>query len=174
MKKQIILFCTLFMSLSAFAGGYIEPYMGYRTGDVEVNPTSYKEDIKGMAYGAKLGYSSLGLALGLDYMKSALKVQSSPTSDFDTTDIGAFVQYTFPILVKASATYFLKSEGKDDTGNKVLGKGYKIGAGFTGLPFVTINLDMINVHYDEIDGITGDPDTDVKTYMLSVGLPFNF
>lgn len=174
MKKHIVLFCTLFLSLSAFAGGYIEPYVGYETGKIKVNAISYEEDLKGMTFGGKLGYSSLGLALGLDYMKGNLEVQDNPVADFKTTDIGAFVQYTFPVLVKASASYFFSSKGEDDNSTTFKGSGYKIGAGFTGLPFVTINLDMINIHYNEVDGTSTDPDADRKTYMLSVGLPFNF
>ncbi len=171
MKLVTVIFAFM-ASTSAFAGGYIEPYVGYETGKVE--STGSDEDVKGMTFGGKLGYSQLGLALGVDYMKGDLKIESSPSVDFDTTDMGAFIQYTFPILLKVSGTYFLSSEAEIGTGGELKGKGYKIGAGFTGFPFITLNLDMINVNYDEIEGSNVNPDIDRKTYMLSVGLPFNF
>ena len=58
------------------------------------------------------------------------------------------------------------------------GGGYKIGIGYTGLPFVSINFDMLALNYDE--GKMKGPlavnvtkvDLDRATYLLGLSFPF--
>lgn len=170
--KIAAIISTLFISTSAFAGGVFEPYIGYENG--KVKSSSLDEDLRGVVIGGKLGFSNLGLDIGVDYMKGDLQIQSDPTTDFETTDLGGFVQYTFPVLLKVGASYFFDSKTKFENGTKFKGSGYKLGVGFTALPFVTINLDMININYDDVVGGVGNPDLDRKTYMLSISLPLHF
>lgn len=170
--KFIAIIATLLLSIPSFADLYLEPYLGYETGDYKSAAATY--EMKGTDLGLKLGYSTLGLALGVDYMMGDLTVDSNPSVDVDAKDLGVFAQYTLPILLKVSGTYFFKSEGKTSA-SKMTGKGTKIGVGFTGLPFIAINLDMIRINYDEVEagGITASTDTDRQTWMLSVSLPLN-
>ena len=51
-----------------------------------------------------------------------------------------------------------------------------LGVGFTGLPFVSLNLEMANYKYDEaeLSGLSGNVDADFKHYTLSVSLPLTF
>lgn len=170
--KLITVLCALLMSVSAFAGGYFEPYIGYENG--KIKSSSLDKDINGVTLGGKLGFSNLGLALGVDYMKGNLQIQSSPKVDFDTADLGGFVQYTFPVLLKVSGSYFLSSKAEFEDGTKIKGDGYKLGIGFTGLPFISINFDMITINYDKYDSGSGNPNVDRKTYMLGVSLPLTF
>ena len=57
------------------------------------------------------------------------------------------------------------------------GKGYKIGVGFTGLPFVSLNLEAIFREYDKERVLTTpftiDLEPKTASYMLSVSVPFN-
>lgn len=163
--KILAIVATLLLSAPAFADLYLEPYLGYETGEMG----SPGVDLKGSVLGAKLGYSSMGFAIGADYMMGSLELDTTPTTDVDTKDLGIFAQFTFPILIKVGVTYFMDS--KADTGGAVdlEGSGTKIGVGFTGLPFVAINLDMININYDKPAPV----DTDRKTYLLSVSLPLS-
>lgn len=170
MRIIATLFTALLLSSPAMASLYLEPYLGYETGKME-NPGS-SENVAGTNLGLKLGYESLGFALGADYMRGSLKVDSSPSQTGTNQDLGIFAQFTFPILVKVSGTYFFSNEF-EDTG-KLTGSGTKIGVGYTGLPFVSLNLDLISIHYNKFkNGGTVDVDGDRKTWMLSVSLPLS-
>lgn len=188
MKKLALLSVfAFFASTSAYAGVYIEPYVGYGMGSskgdfniVGVGTATVDQTNKGLVFGGKLGMSSLGLAGGLDYSqfksKDHDKTGSNPDSDSTVTNIGVFVQYKFPILFKVSASYLFSAESKTDDTTST-GSGFKIGAGYTGLPFVAINVDYISTKSTKIksDLYTID-NVDVKSdlTMLSVSLPFDF
>ncbi len=185
MKILLMVTAALMISTNAFAGILLEPYVGYETG-------TYKGDVGGIAafkisgtqFGAKVGYSVLGLGFGADVAKVSLKAKDTTTASQDLdlagTDLGVFVQFQFPILFKVSATYFVSSKlTSDNNGSKIDfdGKGFKVGAGFTGLPFVAINLDLISEKYDDIksSGVTiADAHLDRASVMLSISAPFNF
>ena len=170
MKFFGVILATVLMSTSAFASIYLEPSIGYETGKVEA--PGGKEDLAGTNLGVKLGFSKLGFAAGLDYMRGSLKQDSSPSVTWTNQDMGVFAQFTFPILIKVSASYIFSTELEKN--GKATGSGTKIGIGYTGLPFVALNFDMINFNYDKFkNGGTADIDLDRKTWMLSLSLPLN-
>ncbi|MBX3039535.1 MAG: porin [Bdellovibrionaceae bacterium] len=171
MKFLSALFAVVLMSSSAFASIYLEPSIGYETGKIEGGATS--NDLAGTNLGLKLGYSSLGFAAGLDYMRGSLKQDSSPSVTWTNQDLGVFAQFTFPILIKVSGTYFFSTEMEKS--GKMTGNGTKVGIGYTGLPFLSINFDMINLSYDKFKngGNSVNIDADRKTWMLSLSLPLN-
>lgn len=188
MKKYILITAySMLISTAAHAGLYLEPYVGYAIGSSEgtvtiesVGVSTVDSDEKVTAFGGKVGYSILGLAFGADYAKLSYDSDDKTSDNLDTesdeTHLGAFVQYTLPILFKVSATYILNAKSKSDE-SESNGKGLKIGVGFTGLPFVSINLDLITLNYDDVDvdGVTvSSADVDTKLTMLSVSLPLDF
>lgn len=177
----------LLTSSQAFAGIYLEPYFGYETGkstgeaDIQsVGILQVDTESKGVVFGGKLGYSMMGLAGGLDYSmfksKDTDKTGQGNDGDSDVTDTGAFVQFTFPIMFKVSGTYIFNSKNKSDDSEST-GSGIKIGAGYTGLPFIAINLDYISVKYDDTkvdNAVVNSSDVKSTSYMLSVSLPLDF
>lgn len=192
MKKFVFLVLTTFglgLSTPAFAGLHIEPWLGYEKGKSEVIVTTSgvsapadEDDFTSVDYGLRLGYSMLLFTAGVEYaMGSGTITGTGSDTDISTTDLGVFVGVDFPILVRAYATYFLnsKAELKDVSSgtSNYDGKGYKIGIGFTGLPFVSLNLEAIFREYDK-ERILSTPftvDLEPKTasYLLSVSLPFD-
>ena len=93
------------------------------------------------------------------------------------TDWGAFVGFEFPILVRVYAGYIFSAKGEVSTDfgkAKMEGAGTKVGVGFTGLPFVDINVEYRRGTYDDvkIGGVKSD-DTDFSSLMLGVSLPLN-
>lgn len=187
MRNIKLLIAALMLSSSAYAGLYLEPYVGYEKGDVTGTANGpFDQDVSGTQFGAKVGFNTMGFAVGVDGAQVSLAGEDNLANpddmDFKGTDLGAFVQFTFPVMFKVSASYIFSSKAEDDTNvngvkTKIEGKGFKFGVGFTGLPFVSINLDMINVNYDDITyggtAIT-DADLDRKTFMLSLSLPLSF
>lgn len=165
------LFAVCLMSSNALAGFYIEPYVGYESGEVG------DDKMTSTNFGGKLGMDMLGFAGGADVMLGSMSVTDDATDDSTTyngQDLGVFAQFTFPILLKLSATYFVQSQAKHDE-TTISGSGTKVGIGYTGLPFVSINFDMINMNYDELktDAGTFDVDSDRKSWMLSLSMPFS-
>ncbi len=174
-RKFAFLLTALFLAApSAQAGVYIEPYLGYLTGKTKGSEST---DHAGPNFGARLGYSMLGLAFGAEYETAKLKLDSTPKSDITPTNIGAFVSYTFPILVRAYASYFPSAKAKLEVGTSSFefeGSAMKVGVGYTGLPFVVINFEMQTTSFDKLEGLSLSEDTKVTSYGVNVSLPFSF
>jgi hypothetical protein len=170
MKKSLLLVMIgAFMALPANAAFLVEPYLGMHFNSEAEDANA---DITGMGIGARLGYQNLGLMFGLNYKSADLEFEPDTGSNFDVaqTHYGLFVGYEFPILVRAWAEYIIGGEADIDGGTTWdTISGTQIGVGYTGLPFVSLNLEIGNLTYE--DGPTGTADQDISTYMLSISLP---
>lgn len=175
---------------SSHAGLLIEPVIGYNAGssfETELPLNLGKKDYKGsgVGYGGRLGFQKLGLQLGVDYFNSSLSMTSNDfDGNVDVTEWAGFVGYEFPILIRVYAGYIFSATGdgrmKAPAGiaNAKLkledGTGYKLGVGFTGLPFVDINFEVRRGSFgDSKIGSAGIDDVDYQTYMIGASLPFN-
>lgn len=206
MKKLIIAsLMVIGLTTQAHAGLLIEPYLGYifsgettETG-AGASAFNYKYDYSGINYGGRLGYSTFGLQFGLDYNMASYDYETTNATTklkdaYDFTAFGAFVGFKFPVFLRVWGTYFFNAELKDTdsgtggvyspSGAKFEGSGFGLGAGFTGLPFVNINLEYRSFTYDE--GTTSDgtkitlPNTtygvgkhDASEMILSLSVPFD-
>lgn len=164
---------------TAQAGLLVEPILGL---NVNHKLEGGGDDLSGLggAYGARLGYQNYGFQLGLDYLASSTDMDDDAfKNNFKSQDWGAFVGFEFPILVRVYAGYIFSSTGeaKLKTGGSAKlegGSGTKIGIGFTGLPFVDINVEYRRGTYDDVKfaGVKGS-DVDFSSTMLSISLPLN-
>jgi hypothetical protein len=178
LMKKLLLIALLLCSVNAFAGIYLEPYVGYLANsyDIKVSGTvsgtpqeiEDTENDSGVAFGGKVGYSIPLMAIGADYLKAG-----------ELTDIGPFVEFRLPLFLKFRATYIMSSttEAEDDD-LKFKGSGFKAGLAFSLLSVLSINLDYIATSYDELDGSIPGFETDkvdVKrsAVMASIGFPFD-
>lgn len=178
---------------------YVEPYAAYRLGTQTrtIANSEYEWSTKGTAIGARLGTSIIPLiTMGVQYemgsRDQSLDVGPTGTttgdtgSEFDDTHLGIFAAFTSLPLFNVWGTYFLSSEleyTKDNNastvGTVLSGGGYGVGAGFTGLPFLSINVDYRMFSYDESETSAGVTSTltnevDVTEIMLSVSSPWDF
>ena len=183
-------FAQLFILILAFliikpakAGLLIEPLVGYSMGTTKTDNTGFStEDLNGTSYGGRLGYQNLGFQLGLDYLNSSLNIDDSKFSTLKTSEWGGFVGFEFPILLRVYAGYIFSATGETQydagAGKGDLdfqnGSGSKFGIGFTGLPFVDINLEYRKGTFGEYKygGTKVEKDTDYSAYMISLSLPF--
>ncbi len=181
MKKLLAVFgfSALMLSASVSQAIYIEPYLGiYGVGTSKMTLPSVKDsELTGsLGLGLRFGYSLMGIAFGVDYDTSTIdsKDTGGTTIKVKTNNLGVFASVDVPVLpVRAYATYVLDAKNTPDgSTSDFKGKGFKIGAGFTGLPFVVINLDYYMIKYDDVAGVTSDLDS--KMAVLSVSLPLNF
>ena len=99
-------------------------------------------------------------------------------------------------MFRVWGTYFLKNKlefdsstatAASDDSTEITGKGFALGAGFTGLPFVALNLEYRSITYDEIKQRDGTKITlpysmggsvvmneiEAKDIVLSVSVPFD-
>jgi hypothetical protein len=196
--KLIILLAGVFGMSAANALLYVEPYIGYRMMATEVNTSAgtaaYSWD--GVGMGARLGASFLMFAGGVQYemgsrsssLDDALGgVAAGDTgTEYDDTNLGAFVAFTGLPLINVWGTYFFNStlettasNDASDVGAELSGGGYGVGAGFTGLPFLSINLDYRMYTYDESTNAAGNTlkltnEYEATEIMLSVSSPWDF
>ena len=177
MKRIFAILAVLILgSQSAQAGIMIEPYLGYVVGGEIDDGGGATADPAGTLFGARLGFRTLGFMAGVDYQTGTIEAQdwtdNAEDSDSDVTDLGVFVGYEFPILFRVYFSYFFdsKSEPEGSTG-ELEGSGTRLGVGYTGLPFVAINLELLSHSYDEFDGSALSSDFTADSYVLSVSLP---
>ncbi len=156
---------VLFFSIVASADIFIEPWVGYEGGTFKFDgastamsssttpPTS--GTITGSNFGGRLGFKFLGFMVGGEYSYAGLSEKPSSGSSLSqkSTDGGVFVGFNFPMLLRVYATYFVSSSATVDTYvGDFSGSGYRAGVGFTGLPFVVINVEAIGRDYNKYSG----------------------
>ncbi|MGZ3789500.1 MAG: hypothetical protein ACXVLQ_13310 [Bacteriovorax sp.] len=171
-------------SVTASASLLIEPHLGYNVyGNADYRTALIKYN--GPQYGARLGGQVLGFMAGLDYTHSTFTYKTTtPTfsggeDEKKRDQIGVFVGYNLPLLFRAWFGYYFSdkvTQTKDGTyrsnGDWDKGHGTEIGVGFTGLPFLSLNLQYRMSTYDTKNTGTLNPSADTKEIVLGVSAPF--
>lgn len=159
----------------------IEPVVGYNLGSkLEFEGGNSYSGGSGAAFGGRLGYQQLGFQLGVDYLNSTLDMDDNDIGkDVKMSEWAGFIGFEFPILLRVYAGYIFSATGDSELNGADLelkkGSGTKVGLGFTGLPFVDINLEFRQGTFDEakLGSATIDDKTDYQSYLISLSLPFN-
>jgi hypothetical protein len=175
-----LMFAFLILN-SATAGVLIEPAAGYsfiKSDDDKGN---------GGSLGGRLGYQNFGFQLGVDYLRSSISVDNKTYKDsLVINEYAGFIGYEFPVLLRVYAGYIFQASGstkinkdfgagtQDYKVDYAKGVGTKFGIGFTGLPFVDINIEYRKGSLK--DGKAGTLDItdnlDYSAYMIGISLPF--
>ena len=196
-KKNLLVLLTLTICFAgkANAGFLIEPHAGFAlAGTIEQNTTT--GSYSGLNFGARAGYSMLGLMGGATYNMSMstdyefTQGLTKITNKAKRTDLGLFVGYELPILLRVWGSYYLdtKVEGEDAPGTPLVdstgtwkGTGYGVGVGFTGLPFVSLNVEYKMFTFTDKEdsdatpiASTFTPNITVNEVLLTVSLPLSF
>lgn len=182
---QLFIMILAFLVITpAKAGLLLEPVLGYSMGKFEIDGADTSEEkTNGVSMGGRLGYQNLGFQLGIDYLRSSLNVDDNDfKEDLVTSEWALFAGFEFPILLRVYAGYIFSATGESETdtgsGREDLkfsdGTGMKLGVGFTGLPFVDINVEYRKGTYgeDKIGATKSERDTDFSAVMIGVSLPF--
>lgn len=177
---------ALLTSISANASFLIEPHLGY---NIHSSTTwgNATVDYNGAQYGARLGLQTLGLMGGFEYNHASYEKEvtaSGTTSkaDFGRNEMGLFVGYKFPILLRAWLGYNFSAKETQSTGGDIndylKGSSTEIGIGYTGLPFLSLNLSYKMLSYDEFynagNGTTSTLSTkfEPKEIVIGISAPF--
>ncbi len=183
---QLILLILAFLIIPPVnAGVLIEPVVGYSLLKLDGDNSG---NGGGGSVGGRLGYQNLGFQLGVDYLRSTYGIDNDDyKSDFAMSEFAGFVGFEFPILLRVYAGYiFQATAGTKYRGDLGIGQGTqtydmefdkgtgtKLGIGFTGLPFVDLNLEYRKGKLT--DGKLGSydlDDLDYSAFMFSASLPF--
>ena len=170
--KKLLVVCALVLGFGSVsqAGILLEPYLGYEMGKTDPGDG----ELNGTVLGARIAWTApLIFWLGADIATSVSEEakRSLGTDDAKRTVVGAVVGVDFPILVRAWLSYGFLNDLKVDSA-KLEGTQTKVGVGFTGLPFVSLNLEYIKDAWDKSEGQSIDSKN--EAYMLSVSLPLEF
>ncbi|MCZ0933216.1 MAG: hypothetical protein OXJ52_08700 [Oligoflexia bacterium] len=157
---------------------HIEPYVGYsftsigttnlsrgllEKGDIDkktqqvIAEFSKRQLYQGISPGMRLGYSSIGLAVGVDltwgYWKSLFAENWTSFRDRQTIISllpGLFVSYKLPLLFRAYASLIpqasvqLKTKEGDKSCKR--SRGGKIGISYLSLPFLSVNFEYLPLY----------------------------
>jgi hypothetical protein len=180
MKKNLLLLTALvsmfYYAGNAQAGFLLEPFAGMEfnsTGDAAGSDV----DITGTSVGARVGFQNLGLMLGLDGRKISLNLETENGYDFDIayTQLGLFVGYDFPMMLRIWGNYVFSLEGENEDSNTKYtdGSGLVLGLGYKVVPFVSLNFEMGNTKTTKVKSGSTEIDSDYKinSYLLSVSFP---
>lgn len=174
--KKLMAVCALVLGFASVsqAGVLIEPYLGYEMGKTK-DFSEGKYD--GTQMGLRLAYKTpVMLWLGVDGtfgVSGKVKPDVGTEEDATRTTMYGVVGIDLPILLRGWVGYSFSDEVKVDSG-KFKGSGYKVGLGFTGLPFVSLNFEYINEKFNDFEGISLPQDLKNDSYVLSVSLPLSF
>ena len=168
-KLSLVCLLTAFISTSATAGFLIDPYLGSGQSKTTADLDSIEGTDGFSATGARLGYSFLLLSAGVDYQMGSIDGDK-------VTSTSVFVGVDMPILIRAWAEVFVSSDLENDTSYDLVFKdGTSIGIGFTGLPFVSLNVEVQNINYTMKDlPVLGDVDIKTAQTVFSISLPLDF
>ena len=163
--KLLIAVIAASFSLSSFAGLLIDPYIGAGTHKTTFDLNTDVDDSSDnlSTVGSRVGLSFLLLSAGIDYEMQ--KVDGDAV-----TNMSVFVGVDLPVLLRFWGEYFLSSDVED--ADYEFKNGYAVGVGFTGLPFVSLNLELQNINY-ELDESPLKGDVAAAATVFSVSLPID-
>ncbi|WP_127717610.1 outer membrane beta-barrel protein [Halobacteriovorax sp. HLS] len=196
--KSAGLFLVLLLSTQSHAGFLVEPLIGYGFGSGEYarsGITTRESSENGVQFGARLGYQMLGLMGGLEFRKSSgsysfdgptsLNLANQTDADYSGTEFGAFVGYNLPILLRAYIGYTFSTKWELDgnswrggNGDELSGNTTTLGVGFTGLPFVSLNLEYRMTSFDKWTDVSDNNnkitvDETNNQIVLGASIPFD-
>lgn len=184
MKNLALLFVLVAMTFSsnAKAGFLLEPYMGMHFNSSYTDNDCVSDcdkSISGVAIGGRAGFQNLGFMFGVSGKRVSYDVEDSTDGDLATTTIGVFAGYDFPILLRVWGEYILSGTGawNDSSTNQELNvaSGTTLGIGYKIFPFISLNLEIGSLNFDEYTSDSGDGtvDVDFNTYMLGISVPLS-
>lgn len=175
---------AVLFSTSAFAGVFLEPYVGYQSGDTTSELTltapsasSVSNDlkVKGVSFGARVGVIAFHMALGAEYLHGDVETQDNgDTTKYKEDNFGPFISIPLFASFRLNGTYFPSAKIKSDDKTEFEGTGYKLGLSMRLISVFHLSVDYLSTEYDEatVPGSTiGTFTGDKKTTLISLSVP---
>ena len=189
--KIIALISFLFISAHANAMMFIEPSFAYAvSGKYEYNVTgvgAQSLDIGGYSGTLKLGWSTAGLSIGAlaKRGKSELKSGDNVAGYSWTTQYGAFIGYSLPIMLSFGVSYMLPpTQHSESSYNGYTSSNLAFGVSYSIVPFVRLQVNYAmsmspqvvtsGTGVDIPTGVYKEFSTNAITVGLGVPIPLGF
>ena len=184
MKNILILVFSIISMLiytkNSKAGTLLEPYAGMALSSTYTIDGGGSGEISGTVVGGRLGFQQLGFMAGLDGRRQSYEFKPNSGSDSEVTftQLGFFVGYDFPILLRVWGQYVFSYNGEDNDDADIKytgGSGTVLGVGYKIFPFISVNLEYSNTSTSTYESSAGEVDRDInyQSYLLSVSLPLS-
>ena len=179
MKKYALLI-SFFLTLSANAKLFLEPYMGFgKATSEQISNPSVTFDSFSINPGLKVGMATMlrlvSAGIEISYQDSMVE-NPREELNLERMDYALFAGFDFPVLFRVFGKYILQSNL--DIGNTeiVNPSGYGLGLGYTGLPFLSLNLEYRNLSWNKIrtNDFEANNDGEISEVILSLSLPLKF
>jgi hypothetical protein len=164
----VLTLCVSSLSRAAGDGLYVEPYVGYETGELDYG--SSDDDTKGMVYGFRLGMMSGSIGGGFDYGAGTVEVDSAVEDDFEIKDMGAYLVYNLG-AARIWATYIFDATGElDNNGDEYeKGTGLRLGVGFPVGSF-SLNVEKVDRTYERYNNAAANPEREMNALVFSASI----
>lgn len=179
-----IVLLSFLMVPKAHAVAFIEPLLGYSTGELNVDASDILNnisasdtfDLKGPGYGIRGGLELGGFQLGVDYILNKLKASNGSEFDldddsFEVNELAALIGYRFWFL-RLYGGYIFSADLKDSDVDP--GQGVKAGISFYALSHMAISLEYRTVEFDPTSSDGGLLlDMNYSTTAVLLSFPFS-
>ena len=176
MKKNLLILLFFAFIVNARAEFLVEPYVGIPvSGQIESGLLS--EEYSGYTIGSRLGWQRSRVFAGLDYRLGRKDYAEKDSGDIEVYEhlFSLVGGYMFPVDLRVWGEYILGGEAESEIGEENTLKtpsGLIVGAGYSGLPYVSLNFEIADYKYDKSRG--SNKDIELSHYLLSVSMPFEF
>jgi hypothetical protein len=170
--RSLLVVSTLLVAQSSFAGILVEPILGYGMGSYKQGAA--KGEITGLQFGGRAGFGLGPIILAADIMTGSneIKPDGGVAGDADVTSMGLTALFSPPVLpLRVWAGYAFDVEAKPEVGGKLEGTALKVGAGYSMIPFVSVNLEYIMTTFDKSAGVALTDKMKANTVFVSVSVP---
>lgn len=195
--RTLLIFLAIALPSALKSQYFLEPYVGvalFGDGDATYR-TAHDFSYYSLLYGGRVGYRYWGLDVGIDYAWASFDLEGrgrqggSSKDKFSRQDWALLVGYRFPIFLSIWAKWIAQSNleasgpllegGIYDHGDSFEGSGHVLGVGWTGLPWLSLNLEYRAVEYDEYtrfgSAVSNYRNTlDLTDFLFSISLPLEF
>ncbi|MDC0256054.1 hypothetical protein OAK75_14240, partial [Bacteriovoracales bacterium] len=143
--KIIAIISFLFISAHANAMMFVEPSFAYTVSgkyDFTQSSTPYSWDVSGYSGSLKLGWSTAGVSIGALAKRGKSEVTDGTNTSYSwTTQYGAFIGYSLPIMLSFGVSYLLPpTQHSESTYNHLSSSHLAFGVSYSVVPFVRLQV----------------------------------
>ena len=178
--KKLTLFFSLFITLPAISGIFVEPYIGAGksiSDNIRIQREGTSFDSFFINPGLKIGTTRLlrlvSAGVELSHQSSSAESPSQGELDLTRMDYGIFAGIDLPVLFRFFGKFIFDSDMKIGNAEIVDPSGYGLGVGYKGMPFLSLNLEYRNISWNKtiIDDTESNNDGDISEIILTLSLP---
>ena len=164
MKRLLPIILLMLLASPLHAGLKFNPKLGYNL--LKFDNTSSKQDMNGAGFGVGVGYSFVGFYSMLEYETIPVSSDNTSVDGESLNNIGIVLGYEFPILLNVWLNYVVNSEI-----NNIKGSGTKIGFGYSIAPMIQLYVEIFDLKYDELGGVSLSNNFKVTGQQVGIQIP---